>query len=67
MLTFEIYFSDLKEDTQKQLLDLLGYKSPEDANWNSEFQYRNIAPLTILEFDESILEDSCKEESLPIL
>ena len=67
MLTFEIYFNDLKENAQKQLLDLLGFESPEDGNWNSEFQYRNIAPLAILEFDESILEDSCKEESLPVL
>lgn len=67
MLTFEIYFSDLKEDAQKQLLDLLGYESPEDANWNSEFKYRNITPLAILEFEEEILEDSCKEESLPVL
>ena len=57
MLTFEIYFSDLKEGTQRQLLDLLGYESPEDGNWNSEFKYRNIAPLAILEFDESILEE----------
>lgn len=32
---FEIYFEDLKEDTQKQLLEYMGVNSPEQLNWDS--------------------------------
>lgn len=32
---FEIYFEDLKEDAQKQLLEYMGINSPEQLNWDS--------------------------------
>ena len=30
----EIYFDDLKEEVQKQILEEAGLKSPEEANWD---------------------------------
>lgn len=34
MYEFEIYFTDLNEEAQKDLLDKAGIKNPEDANWD---------------------------------
>lgn len=31
---FEIYFHDLKEKVQQELLDFYGIESPEDMNWD---------------------------------
>jgi hypothetical protein len=31
---FEIYFSDLNEHAQKELLELAGVKDPKDMNWD---------------------------------
>lgn len=30
----EIYFSDLKEEKQKELLEYVGVSSPEEVNWD---------------------------------
>ena len=45
--TFEIYFSNLNEDAQKQLLELVGIKDPAEMNWDID-----MCPLGILEFEE---------------
>ena len=31
---FEIYFHDLKEEVQQQLLEAFGMKSPKERNWD---------------------------------
>lgn len=41
----EIYIEDLKEDIQKELLEILGIKNPEDANYD-------IFPLTVVPVPE---------------
>ena len=33
-MEFEIYFDDLKEEIQQQLLEATGIKDPADANWD---------------------------------
>lgn len=33
-MDFEIYFNDLKEEAQQQLLETAGIKDPADANWD---------------------------------
>lgn len=32
--SFEIYFSDLNKNAQKNLLELVGAKTPSDMNWD---------------------------------
>lgn len=34
MKEIEIYFNDLTEEAQKQLLEVAGVKTPEEANWD---------------------------------
>lgn len=34
METFEIYFSDLKEEAQKELLKAIGVTDPKQMNWD---------------------------------
>lgn len=41
--TVEIFFSDLNQNVQKELLDAEGISSPEEANWD-------VFPLATLEF-----------------
>lgn len=45
MKTVEIYFRDLIEEAQKELLDANKISSPEEANWD-------VFPLTTLFFEE---------------
>lgn len=33
-MEFEIYFEDLKEETQQQLLEAMGIKNPSEVNWD---------------------------------
>lgn len=47
MKTFYIYFSDLNEDAQKELLDLVGAKDASEMNWDMD-----IAPLASVDFEE---------------
>lgn len=44
--TFELYFSDLTEDAQQEILKRAGVKSPEDMNWD-------VFPITTIEFDNN--------------
>lgn len=50
MISFDIYFSDLKEDAQKELLNAVGAKDPEEMNWDMDI-------LPIATFD---IEDETK-------
>ena len=34
MIKIEIYFKDLTEEKQKDVLDILGIVGPEDLNWD---------------------------------
>lgn len=42
--TFELYFSDLNEKAQREILKKAGVKKPEDMNWD-------IFPITIIELE----------------
>ena len=33
-MEYEIYFSDLNEETQKELLELMKIKDPKEMNWD---------------------------------
>ena len=33
---FEIYFNDLKEDVQKDLMDFVGITDPKEMNWDND-------------------------------
>ncbi len=41
----EIYFRDLSEEKQREVLDAAGVKSPKEANWD-------VFPLDYLEFGD---------------
>ena len=47
MVSFEIYFSDLNEQAQQDLLELVGVESPADMNWDLD-----IIPLATVDFEE---------------
>ena len=48
---FELYFEDLTENAQKEILQKTGVKTPYDMNWD-------VFPITTIEFeDESEEED----------
>lgn len=47
MAEFNIYFSDLNEVAQKQLLDFYGFTDPSEGNWDSD-----IIPICVLMNDE---------------
>lgn len=49
MKTFEIFFTDLNDDAQQELLALIGVDSPKEMNWDIP-----IVPLATLEFEEDI-------------
>lgn len=38
----EIYFTDLTEDAQQELLELAGVSSPKEMNWD-------VLPVTVIE------------------
>lgn len=42
--TFELYFSDLTEEAQQEILEKAGVKKPEDMNWD-------VFPITTIEFE----------------
>ena len=46
MNTFEIYFSDLNEDTQKRLLKAVGAEKAADMNWDVD-----ICPIAMYDFE----------------
>jgi len=50
MKEFEIYFSDLSETAQQELLDLVGIDSPAEMNWD-------IVPIAMFNIEEGADED----------
>ena len=50
----EIYFNDLKEEKQKELLAHEGINSPEEANWDN-------IPIAIFEGAPQDIHDRCLE------
>ena len=46
MAKVEIYFSDLNEKAQKELLEAVGAADPGEMNWDGD-----ILPLAILDFE----------------
>jgi hypothetical protein len=42
--TFELYFSDLNEKAQQEILEKAGVEKPEDMNWD-------VFPITTIEFE----------------
>ena len=42
----EIYFRDLTDEKQREVLEAAGINSPEDANWDA-------FPLDMLEFEDA--------------
>lgn len=46
-MVFEIYFSDLNDKAQAELLAILGIDDPKEMNWDMD-----IVPLATLEFEE---------------
>ena len=47
MKSFEIFFSDLNEEAQKELLKFVGADKPEDMNWDLD-----IIPLAVFDIEE---------------
>jgi len=45
--TFDIYFSDLKPETQKELLDYVNAKSAKEMDWNHPTKPLAVIPLTL--------------------
>lgn len=46
MSSVEIYFSDLNETAQKELLEAVGAADPKEMNWDTD-----VVPLAILDFE----------------
>lgn len=49
MAIFEIYFSDLNEEAQKEILNFTGITKPEEMNWDID-----MAPIALYENDETV-------------
>ena len=52
MKTFNIYFSDLSDDAQKELMELVGVEDPKEMNWDAD-----LVPLAMVDFEELDEED----------
>ena len=50
IMQVEIYFGDLSEEKQNELLKTLGINCAKDENWD-------VFPITILEFDDEVLKE----------
>ena len=48
MVSFEIYFSDLNEDAQKELMELVRINDPSEMNWDVD-----MCPLAVYETEET--------------
>lgn len=47
MVSFDIYFNDLNERAQRELLELVGCEDASEMNWDMD-----IIPLATLDFEE---------------
>lgn len=51
MKTINIYFSDLNDKAQKELLKAVGAETPEDMNWSTDWD-KDILPIAQFDFEE---------------
>lgn len=54
MNVFEIYFNDLSEACQQDLLEKYGIKSPKEMNWD-------VFPVTVIEIDKNLIADPIED------
>jgi len=54
MNVFEIYFNDLSETCQQDLLEKYGIKSPKEMNWD-------VFPVTVIEIDKNLIADPIED------
>ena len=54
MNVFEIYFNDLSEACQQDLLKKYGIKSPKEMNWD-------VFPVTVIEIDKNLIADPIED------
>lgn len=47
MHTFEIFFSDLNEEAQKRLMEVVGITDPKEMNWDMD-----ILPIATMDVEE---------------
>lgn len=47
MHTFYIFFSDLNEEAQKRLMEVVGIKDPKEMNWDMD-----ILPIATMDVEE---------------
>ena len=47
MHTFNIFFSDLTEEAQKRLMEIVGIKDPKEMNWDMD-----ILPIATMDVEE---------------
>lgn len=47
MHTFNIFFSDLTEEAQKRLMEVVGIKDPKEMNWDMD-----ILPIATMDVEE---------------
>lgn len=57
MLTFEIYFSDLTDEAQKELVSLVGEETAKFMRWDED-----IIPLTVFNFYPEFALENDEEE-----
>jgi hypothetical protein len=50
--SFDIYFSDLNEEAQKELLELVGATDPSDMNWDID-----MCPIAIYETEVEVSDN----------
>ncbi len=51
MKTFTIYFHDLNEEAQKELLEFVGEADPSEMNWSNN-KYADIFPIAFYDIEE---------------
>lgn len=49
MISIDIFFNDLKEDKQKELLEAVGVESTKDMNWDLE-----TIPIAVIDIEEEM-------------
>ena len=54
MNIFEIYFNDLSETCQQDLLEKYGIKNPKEMNWD-------VFPVTVIEIDKDLIVDPIED------
>ena len=51
MKTFTIYFHDLNEEAQKELLEFVGETDPSEMNWSNN-KYADVFPIAFYDIEE---------------